>query len=249
MTRGQLLRKGRSLSEPSSPPDARLGAGRAAARAAAAADARRHAVHEHRRLHDHDAARAAADAALRHRPAGSSAFSCRRTRSPPRRAGSSPRSGSTASTASTRCSRCTPASSSRPRCAALAPNYALLVVARLVAGVFGGVVGALVLTIVADVVPYARRARGTALVSAAFSLAAVMGVPLGLWFAAHYSWRAPFLALAALSSARRGSSRGALVPPIDGHLRGRRTPESGRAAARDLRRAAIIGARSRSRSR
>src|SRR4030095_6113777 len=70
---------------------------------------------------------------------------------------------------------------------------------RIVAGIFGGVIGALVLTIVADVVPYARRARGTALVAAAFSLAAVMGVPLGLWFAAHYSWRMPFLVLAAFS--------------------------------------------------
>jgi len=101
----------------------------------------------------------------------------------------------------------------------IAPNYVLLVGARLVAGVFGGVIGALVLTIVADVVPYARRARGTALVSAAFSLAAVMGVPLGLWIAAHYSWRAPFLALAALSLfAWIVAWR--VVPPIDAHLRG-----------------------------
>ena len=44
---------------------------------------------------------------------------------------------------------------------------------------FGGVIGALVFTIVADVVPYARRARGTAVVAAGFSLAAVLGVPLG----------------------------------------------------------------------
>ena len=107
----------------------------------------------------------------------------------------------------------------------LAPNYALLVVARLVAGVFGGVIGALVLTIVADVVPYVRRARGTALVSAAFSLAAVMGVPLGLWFAAHWSWRAPFLVLAALS-ALAWIVAWRVVPPLDGHLRGgeRRNP-------------------------
>ena len=101
----------------------------------------------------------------------------------------------------------------------IAPNYVLLVAARLVAGVFGGVIGALVLTIVADVVPYARRARGTALVSAAFSLAAVMGVPLGLWIAAHYSWRAPFLVLAALSMVA-WIVAWRVVPPIDAHLRG-----------------------------
>jgi predicted MFS family arabinose efflux permease len=101
----------------------------------------------------------------------------------------------------------------------IAPNYVLLVAARLVAGVFGGVIGALVLTIVADVVPYVRRARGTALVSAAFSLAAVMGVPLGLWLAAHYSWRAPFLVLAALSIVA-GVVAWRVVPPLEAHLAG-----------------------------
>ena len=107
----------------------------------------------------------------------------------------------------------------------IAPSYPLLIAARIIAGIFGGVIGALVLTIVADVVPYARRARGTALVAAAFSLSAVMGVPLGLWFAAHFSWRMPFLVLAAFSVivwvvAWR------LVPPLDAHVAGnvRRNP-------------------------
>jgi predicted MFS family arabinose efflux permease len=81
----------------------------------------------------------------------------------------------------------------------VAPNYVLLLLARITAGVFGGVIGALVLAIVADVVPYARRARATAIVSAAFSLSAVAGVPLALWLAVHLSWRAPFLLLAAAS--------------------------------------------------
>ena len=80
-----------------------------------------------------------------------------------------------------------------------APNYPLLLLARIVAGAFGGVIGALVLAIVADVVPYARRARATAIVSAAFSMAAVAGVPLALWLAVHLSWRAPFLVLAGAS--------------------------------------------------
>lgn len=100
----------------------------------------------------------------------------------------------------------------------LAPNYVMLLLARIVAGIFGGVIGALVLTIVADVVPYARRARGTALVAAAFSLSAVLGVPLGLWFATHFSWRAPFLALAALSFAI-GVIAWRLLPSLDHHLR------------------------------
>ena len=98
-----------------------------------------------------------------------------------------------------------------------ATNYPLLLAARGLAGLFGGVDGALVITIVADVVPYARRARGTALVSSAFSLAAVMGVPLGLWFANHYSWRAPFLVLAGVSVAV-GAIAWRLLPALDAHV-------------------------------
>jgi predicted MFS family arabinose efflux permease len=101
----------------------------------------------------------------------------------------------------------------------LAPNYPLLLLARIVAGMFGGVIGALVMTIVADVVPYSRRARGTALVaSASFSLAAVMGVPLGLWIAAQFSWRAPFLTLAAFSIAVAGLAW-RMLPTLDANVR------------------------------
>jgi len=100
----------------------------------------------------------------------------------------------------------------------LAPTYPLLLLARIVAGLFGGVIGALVMTIVADVLPYSRRARGTALVASAFSLAAVLGVPLGLWFAAQYSWRMPFLALAALSVAI-AVVIWRVLPPLDANVR------------------------------
>ena len=99
----------------------------------------------------------------------------------------------------------------------VAPTYGALLAARIVAGLFGGVIGALVMTIVADVLPYARRARGTALVASAFSLAAVMGVPLGLWFAAQYSWRIPFLALAGLSIAV-GAVAWRVLPPLDANV-------------------------------
>jgi predicted MFS family arabinose efflux permease len=99
----------------------------------------------------------------------------------------------------------------------LAPTYPVLLLVRIVAGMFGGVIGALVMTIIADVLPYSRRARGTALVSSAFSLAAVLGVPLGLWFAAQYSWRVPFLALAALS-VLVGALAWRVLPQLDANV-------------------------------
>ncbi len=99
----------------------------------------------------------------------------------------------------------------------LAPSYPLLLLARIAAGVFGGVMASLVLAIVADLVPWARRATATAIVAASFSLAAVAGVPLALWLAALSSWRLPFLALAALSCAFALAAM-RLIPPLTSHL-------------------------------
>jgi predicted MFS family arabinose efflux permease len=99
----------------------------------------------------------------------------------------------------------------------LAPDYPLLLTARVVAGAFGGILGGFVFAIVADLVPYARRAAATAIVAAAFSLAAVAGVPLSISLAAHFSWRAPFLAVAALSVAV-GLAAMRLIPPLTGHV-------------------------------
>src|ERR1700682_3301264 len=66
---------------------------------------------------------------------------------------------------------------------AVAPSYALLVLARAVAGAFGGVVGALILAIIGDVVPEQRRGAAMGLVMSSFSVASICGVPVGLFLA------------------------------------------------------------------
>jgi len=80
----------------------------------------------------------------------------------------------------------------------LAPGYATLLIARGLAGAFGGVMGALVQTMVGDVIPFARRARASGVISTAFSLSTVAGVPLSLWLAHYFQWRAPFIFIAVL---------------------------------------------------
>lgn len=80
----------------------------------------------------------------------------------------------------------------------LAPSYALLMLARGLAGVFGGVLGALVQTMIGDAIPFSRRARAAGIVSSAFSLSTIAGVPLSLWLANHLGWRSPFMLIAAL---------------------------------------------------
>lgn len=75
---------------------------------------------------------------------------------------------------------------------ALAPTYGLLVAARIVTGLFGGVMGALVMSIVGDVIPEFRRATAMGIVMASFSVASVFGVPFGLYLANLAGWHMPF---------------------------------------------------------
>lgn len=81
----------------------------------------------------------------------------------------------------------------------LAPSYSTLIVARGLAGVFGGIMGALIHTMVGDAIPFSRRARASGIISSAFSISTIAGVPLSLWLANHLGWRAPFIFIAALS--------------------------------------------------
>lgn len=99
----------------------------------------------------------------------------------------------------------------------LAPGYGFLMVARVAAGLFGGVLGALVQTIVADVVPFERRGRAMGMVMSAFSVATVAGVPTGLFLATRLGWQAPFLAIAVLSGVLAVGAA-LTMPALRGHL-------------------------------
>jgi predicted MFS family arabinose efflux permease len=75
---------------------------------------------------------------------------------------------------------------------ALAPTFSLLLGARIIAGMFGGTTGTLLLTIVGDVVPLERRGTAMGKIMAGFSGAAALGVPFGIYFGTFYGWQMPF---------------------------------------------------------
>jgi predicted MFS family arabinose efflux permease len=100
---------------------------------------------------------------------------------------------------------------------ALAPDYVWLMVARVAAGLFGGVLSALSQTIVADVIPFERRGRAMSVVMTSFSVSTVAGVPLGLFLAAHFNWHAPFVGIAALVGLLALGAWQTL-PRLDAHL-------------------------------
>lgn len=110
----------------------------------------------------------------------------------------------------------------------LAPGYGLLMVARCAAGAFGGVLGAMVQTMVGDLIPFERRGRASGVIMSAFALSSVAGVPLSLLLASHFGWRAPFILIAVLAAGLLALGW-RLLPPLRGHLAAAVTGEAERA--------------------
>lgn len=106
-------------------------------------------------------------------------------------------------------------------CCGIAPSYQLLLIARIVAGMFGGLIGAQVLSIVADSFPYQRRASAMGILFSAFSLASIVGVPFSLFLAGRFSWHAPFLLIGGLGFGVIFAVA-KFLPAMKGHMEGAR---------------------------
>lgn len=103
----------------------------------------------------------------------------------------------------------------------ISPTYEWLLGARILTGVFGGLIGGIVIAILSDLIPLERRSSAMGMVSLAFAFASVMGVPLSLWFADVFGWQAPFRFICVISLAGfYGIWR--LMPPIVGHMHKRK---------------------------
>jgi predicted MFS family arabinose efflux permease len=82
---------------------------------------------------------------------------------------------------------------------ALADTFPLLLMARIVTGLFGGVIGSVVLSIATDLFPLEMRGRVMGFIQTAFAASQVLGLPAGLYFANRWDWHAPFLAIIAVA--------------------------------------------------
>jgi DHA1 family inner membrane transport protein len=80
----------------------------------------------------------------------------------------------------------------------LASSFMLLVLARFITGLFGGVAGSIIQSIVGDAIPQERRGQAMGILMSGFALASIVGVPGGLYLAAKFAWYTPFLVLGAL---------------------------------------------------
>jgi len=105
---------------------------------------------------------------------------------------------------------------------AMAPNFHVLVLSRAFAGLTGGVLGAIGMAIIGDIIAPQRRGQATGIVMTSFSMAAILGVPLGVGLAARFGWQSPFYLLVVFSMAIWLLAAWVL-PPLTTHL-GHKTP-------------------------
>jgi predicted MFS family arabinose efflux permease len=100
----------------------------------------------------------------------------------------------------------------------VATSYHFLLVARVVTGLFGGVIGSIVMAIIADLFPMNMRGRVMGFVQTAFGASQVLGLPLGMVLATRWNWHAPFLMIVGISLIA-GVFIVAKLRPIDEHLK------------------------------
>jgi predicted MFS family arabinose efflux permease len=100
----------------------------------------------------------------------------------------------------------------------LSQTYYQLLGARFLTGLFGGIGGSVILSMVGDYIPQERRGQAMGILMTGFALASIVGVPGGLWLAGHFQWHTPFIVLASLCTLVFAVAF-FLVPSFTGHLK------------------------------
>ena len=81
----------------------------------------------------------------------------------------------------------------------LADTYPLLIAARIITGLFGGVIGSISMAIVSDLFPLEKRGRVMGFLQMGFGASQVLGIPISLYIANHWGWQSPFLMIVGLA--------------------------------------------------
>jgi predicted MFS family arabinose efflux permease len=81
----------------------------------------------------------------------------------------------------------------------LTTSYPMLIAARIVTGLFGGVIGSISMAIVADLFPIQQRGRVMGFMQMGFGASQVLGIPISLYIANHWGWQSPFMMIVGLS--------------------------------------------------
>lgn len=81
----------------------------------------------------------------------------------------------------------------------IATNYIFLLGARILTGIFAGVLSSISFAIVADLFPLQVRGRVMGFIMTAFAASQVFGLPIGIYISNLWGWQSPFLMIAGIS--------------------------------------------------
>jgi predicted MFS family arabinose efflux permease len=79
-------------------------------------------------------------------------------------------------------------------------SYPMLIAARIITGLFGGVMGSISMAIVADLFPIEQRGRVMSFMQMGFGASQVLGIPISLYLANVWGWQSPFLMIVGLAT-------------------------------------------------
>jgi predicted MFS family arabinose efflux permease len=79
---------------------------------------------------------------------------------------------------------------------AIASSYQFLLGARIITGIFGGVISSICFAIITDLFQLEVRGRVMGFVQMSFAASQVLGLPIGLILANHFGWHSPFWMIA-----------------------------------------------------
>ncbi len=82
---------------------------------------------------------------------------------------------------------------------AISYNYETLFIARIITGLFGGVIGSISMAIITDIFSIHQRGKVMGFVQMAFGGSQILGIPIGLVLANYWSWHATFYMVLILS--------------------------------------------------
>jgi predicted MFS family arabinose efflux permease len=100
---------------------------------------------------------------------------------------------------------------------AVSHSYGFLLFARMITGVFAGVIGSTIFAITTDLFAFQLRGRVMGVIQTAFAASSVIGIPMGLYLSNRWGWNAPFLLIVAIS-VLVGVVMLRFLRPIDAHL-------------------------------
>ncbi len=99
----------------------------------------------------------------------------------------------------------------------LAPNFEALLAARIITGLFGGVISSIGFAIITDLFDWQMRGRVMGFVQMSFAASQILGIPVGLYLANNFGWHSPFQMIVGIS-VLAGAFMVWYMKPITAHL-------------------------------